>query len=107
MIDARITRSAQFQGAVCSIAGADVQKDRLELEIVAWGRDRESWSVDYRVLQGDPAKADVWIALTPFWPKASMHETGVNLAIIKLAIDTGYATQEVYDWYAASKAIGY
>ena len=86
------------RGGLFLTAGADVQKDRLELEIVAWGRDRESWSVDYRVLQGDPAKADVWIALDAVLAESFTHETGVNLAIIKLAIDTGYATQEVYDW---------
>lgn len=86
------------RGGLFLTAGVDVQKDRLELEIVAWGRDRESWSVDYRVLQGDPAKADVWIALDAVLAESFTHETGVNLAIVKLAIDTGYATQEVYDW---------
>ncbi|MDD3181220.1 MAG: phage terminase large subunit family protein [Alphaproteobacteria bacterium] len=85
-------------GGLFLTAGADVQKDRLELEIVAWGRDRECWSVDYRVLQGDPAKADVWIALDAVLAESFTHENGVNLAILKLAIDTGYATQEVYDW---------
>lgn len=85
-------------GGLFLTAGVDVQKDRLELEIVAWGRDRECWSVDYRVLQGDPAKADVWIALDAVLAESFTHENGVNLAILKLAIDTGYATQEVYDW---------
>jgi phage terminase large subunit GpA-like protein len=51
-------RSAR--GGLFLTAGVDVQKDRIELEIVAWGRDRESWSVDFRVLQGDPVKPDVW-----------------------------------------------
>lgn len=36
------------QGALFLTAGVDVQRDRLECEIVAWGRDKESWSVDYR-----------------------------------------------------------
>jgi hypothetical protein len=26
-------------------AGVDVQKDRIEVEVVAWGRGKESWSV--------------------------------------------------------------
>jgi len=37
-----------------------VQKDRLEREVVAWGRDKQSWSVDYIVLDGDTAHRDVW-----------------------------------------------
>ena len=36
-------------------AGVDVQDDRLELEIVGWGRDEESWSIDYKTLYGDPS----------------------------------------------------
>ncbi|MGE0108619.1 MAG: phage terminase large subunit family protein [Bdellovibrionales bacterium] len=85
-------------GGLFLTAGVDVQKDRLELEIVAWGRDRESWSIDYRVLQGDPAKPEVWLVLDNVLAESFTHDGGVNLAILKLAIDTGYATQEVYDW---------
>jgi phage terminase large subunit GpA-like protein len=49
-------------------------------------------------MKAGSAKADVWIALDAVLAESFTHETGVNLAIIKLAIDTGYATQEVYDW---------
>ena len=35
--------------------GVDVQDDRLELEVVGWGKEEESWSVDYRTLYGDPS----------------------------------------------------
>ncbi|GFR06860.1 phage tail protein [Trichonephila clavata] len=41
-------------GKIVLTAGVDVQKDRLEAEIVAWGRNRESWSIDYQVFEGDP-----------------------------------------------------
>ena len=34
------------RGGLFLTAGADVQKDRIEVEIVAWGRGKESWSVD-------------------------------------------------------------
>jgi len=40
-------------------AGVDVQKNRPECEVVAWGRDKQSWSVDYVVLDGDTAHRDV------------------------------------------------
>ena len=33
--------------------GADVQKDRIEAEVVAWGRGFESWSIEYLVMHGD------------------------------------------------------
>ncbi len=83
-------------------AGVDVQKDRLELEVVAWGRDRESWSIDYRVLQGDPVKPDVWRQLDAVMAETFTHASCVELSIMRLAIDTGYATQEVYDWVRKS-----
>ncbi|MCE7886581.1 MAG: phage terminase large subunit family protein [Alphaproteobacteria bacterium PRO2] len=85
-------------GGLFLTAGVDVQKDRLELEIVAWGRDRESWSVDYRVLQGDPVKPDVWRQLDSVMAETFTHAGNTELSIMRLAIDTGYATQEVYDW---------
>ena len=40
--------------------GVDVQDDRLELEVVGWGKDEESWSVDYRTLYGDPSTPHLW-----------------------------------------------
>ena len=47
-------------GVVLITAGVDVQDDRLEVELVGWGRDEESWSVDYRTLYGDPSSPGVW-----------------------------------------------
>ena len=85
-------------GGLFLTSGVDVQKDRIEVEIVAWGRERESWSVDYRVLPGDPVKPNVWAALDQLLAESFTHANGASLAILKLAIDTGYATQEVYDW---------
>ena len=32
-----------------------MQRDRIEAEIVAWGFDKHSWSVDYRIFYGDIA----------------------------------------------------
>lgn len=86
------------QGGLFLTAGVDVQKDRLEIEIVAWGRNRESWSVDYRVLPGDPVKPDVWQKLDFILAETFTHDSQTQMSIVRLAIDTGYATQEVYDW---------
>ncbi|MCP4049088.1 MAG: phage terminase large subunit family protein, partial [bacterium] len=40
------------QGGAVLTAGIDMQIDRLEIEVVAWGIGEESWSVDYRVIWG-------------------------------------------------------
>lgn len=41
-------------------AGVDIQRDRIECEVVAWGRNKISWSIDYQVLDGDTAQQAVW-----------------------------------------------
>jgi phage terminase large subunit GpA-like protein len=79
-------------------AGVDVQKDRLEVEVVAWGRDKESWSVDYRVLEGDTARPEVWDRLDELLRKDWTHASGHRLPIRVLCVDAGYATQDVYGW---------
>ena len=35
-------------------AGADVQKDRIEVDVWAWGRGLESWLVEHIVIAGGP-----------------------------------------------------
>ena len=65
---------------------------------MAWGRDKENWSVDYHVLQGNTASPEVWEKLESVlrrdWPCAS----GGTLPIRVMGIDSGYATQDVYGW---------
>ena len=79
-------------------AGVDVQKDRLEVEVVAWGRGKESWSVDYRVVEGDTARAEVWARLDALLDKDWPHASGHTLPIRVMCVDAGYATQDVYAW---------
>jgi phage terminase large subunit GpA-like protein len=96
------------KGGLFLTAGVDVQKDRIELEIVAWGRGKESWSVDYLVLEGQTAEAAVWHRLTGALNAHYPTESGGALPIVKFAIDSGYATQEVYAWarrYGGERAI--
>ncbi|PIR25616.1 MAG: phage tail protein [Deltaproteobacteria bacterium CG_4_10_14_0_2_um_filter_43_8] len=79
-------------------AGADVQKDRIEVEVVGWAEKKISWSIDYRVYMGDTSSDEVWFNLDHLLNESFMHETGVNLQIRMLAVDSGYNTQMVYDW---------
>ena len=85
-------------GGLFLTAGADVQKDRIECEVVAWGRNRESWSVGYFIINGDTAREDVWNELTDFSRRYFEHSFGAMLPISRFAIDSGFATQQVYNW---------
>jgi len=46
-------------GALTVTFGADVQKDRIEIEFVAWGAGEESWGIEPIVLDGNPAEQEI------------------------------------------------
>jgi len=91
----------------CSV---DIQGDRIEVEIRGWGRRAESWSILYDVLQPTKTTSDgkrvicrtnepePWRDLAAIldaeWPCAG----GGTMPIWLMGIDTGYSSQEVYDF---------
>jgi phage terminase large subunit GpA-like protein len=85
-------------GGLLLTAGADIQKDRIEVSVWAWGRGKEAWLVEHRVLEGDTSRQDVWGQLSAMLSETWSHQTGVQLALRRLAVDSGFATQEVYAW---------
>jgi phage terminase large subunit GpA-like protein len=76
-------------GASVLTAGVDVQGNRIELEVVGWGRNFESWSVDYRVIFGDPTGKTVWQDLDELLRRKYRHESGAILRLAATCIDTG------------------
>lgn len=85
-------------GGLFLTAGVDIQKNRIECEVVAWGRQKQSWSVDYYVLDGDTAKPEVWAKLVEIVNKDYPHESGITMPIRVMCVDSGYATQDVYNF---------
>jgi len=88
-------------GGLYLTAGIDMQQDRLEIEVVAWGEGEQSWSVDYRVLWGDPLLGDVWDDLDDILASGYMHESGRLLPISAACLDTGGTsgyTQRAYEY---------
>ena len=85
-------------GGLFLTAGADVQKDRIEIEVVAWGRNRQSWSVSYDVIPGDTSTDAPFAELDKFLYRTFPHASGVNMQIMRLGVDSGYNTQMVYGY---------
>ena len=83
-------------GGLLLTAGADVQKDRIEVSVWAFGRGKESWLVEHRVMMGDTARNEVWQSLAEVLRETWTHETGCQMPLSRLALDTGFATQEAY-----------
>jgi phage terminase large subunit GpA-like protein len=85
-------------GGLFLTAGADVQKDRIEVDVWAWGRGGTSWLVDHIVIQGGPDHQGAWSELTQLLDRTWAHQNGAHLRLAKLAIDTGYEAPAVYAW---------
>lgn len=85
-------------GVTFLTAGVDIQRDRIELEIVGWGRDKRSWSIDYRVLMGDTADKPVWDKLARVLEETWEREDGLQMPILKMAVDSGDHTSHVYNF---------
>jgi len=84
------------RGGLLLVAGADVQKDRLEASVWAFGRGKESWLIEHRVLMGETAREAVWQQLAGLLNETWTHASGALLPLVRLALDTGFATQEAY-----------
>ena len=80
-------------------AGVDVQDDRLEVEIVGWGRGEESWSIDYKTLYGDPSTADLWMQLDDVLQTKHIHPIHGEMILRSTCVDSGgHYTQQVYNY---------
>ena len=85
-------------GGLFLTAGADVQKDRIEVDVWAWGRGLQSWLIDHIVIEGGPGEQACWRQLSELLGRTWLHASGTPMTIARLAIDTGYETAAVYAW---------
>lgn len=79
-------------------AGVDVQRDRLELEIVGWCPGKRSYSIDYRVILGKTEEKEVWNKLALVLNEQFERSDGTSMPIKIMAIDSGYNTSYVYSF---------
>src|SRR5690606_28536992 len=79
-------------------AGVDVQRDRLELQIVGWGADEQAWLVGHWRIHGDVQHDETWQRLEHYLQRAYVHESGAELPVMGTMIDAGYETRRVYQF---------
>jgi terminase, large subunit len=92
-------------GAAVVTMGFDVQPDRVECETVAWGRNEESWSIDYTVFPGDPNEVDFWDKIDAHLKREWRRADGRPFVAMAACIDTGGSnTQAVYNFTKARLA---
>ncbi|WP_051278970.1 phage terminase large subunit family protein [Chitinilyticum aquatile] len=84
-------------GVLAITAGVDVQDNRLEVQVVGWGRDSQSWTLDYHTLPGNPADERLWMQLAEYLNTPLMNAWGKLMRIEATAIDSGgHFTHDVY-----------
>jgi phage terminase large subunit GpA-like protein len=90
---------ASPSGVLVVTCGVDVQGDRLEIERVGWGLAEESWSLDHRVIYGDPSAPEVWSDLDEYLQTATGTTDGRTIGVAATAIDSGgHYTDAVYNF---------
>jgi phage terminase large subunit GpA-like protein len=88
-----------FASVAFLTAGVDVQKDRLELEVVGWMKGRTSQSIEYLTIIGDTSGAEPWTELSKILNRTWERQGDKALLPIRLmAVDTGYNTEKVYEF---------
>jgi phage terminase large subunit GpA-like protein len=83
-------------GGLAIFAGVDVQKDRLEVGVWAFGRNRERWLIAHIVLPGQTNRPEVWAELAKLFDEPWAHECGAQMMVRDWGIDSGAFTAEVY-----------
>jgi phage terminase large subunit GpA-like protein len=90
-------------GAVALFAGVDVQKDRIEVGIWGFGRNRERWLIAHVVLPGQTNRPQVWTDLTKMLDEPWEHESGAQMYVRDWGIDSGAYTAEVYAYVRSQR----
>lgn len=84
-------------GGLFITVGVDIQHDRIECEVVAWGRNFEQWSIDYRVFLGDTMQTEVWQHLWAMLSEKWEVEGGGTIPLSMMAVDSSDRTAMVYN----------
>lgn len=77
------------EAAAVLTAGVDVQDDRLECDVWAWGEGFSSWLVDHVSISGSPREAETWTRLSEILNRAWPRQGGGLVRIGRACVDTG------------------
>ena len=82
--------------ALVLTCGADIQKNRIEAQVVAYSHDYEMWVVDYKIIYGNTGQIQVWNDFDRYLQTKFSTHSGRNMTIACTTIDSGFQTQMVY-----------
>lgn len=83
-------------GAAIMVGGMDVQKDRLELALTAYGPNKEKWLVDYKVFLGDVEQDQCWDEAEEYLNQDfEVEGSQLTTKITAFCVDSGFANLRV------------
>lgn len=86
-------------GVAAITVGVDTQDYRFEIEVVGWGKNEESWSIDYHVIEGDLETPEPWKQLDDYLKRVWHRADGRGFEAMAVCMDSGgHHTQKVYDF---------
>lgn len=94
-------------GALFLVMAIDVQGNRIEFGVYAFGYRLTAWLIDKGVVEGDPADADFWPrCVDPLLDRTYEDAWGKPWPLDALGIDSGYLSQQVYNFVRRHAASG-
>lgn len=86
-------------GVAVLTAGIDTQDGRFEIEVTGWGRNEESWSIAFDVIEGDLETDEPWKRLDAYLKQVWRRADGRGFTIMAACMDSGgHHTQKVYEF---------
>jgi phage terminase large subunit GpA-like protein len=82
--------------ALVLTCGIDIQKNRIECQVVAFSHNYEMWVVDYKIIYGSTGQMNVWNDLDKYLQTKFKTHSGRHMTIACTTIDSGFQTQMVY-----------
>ena len=76
-------------GVLVLTIGIDTQDNRLEYEVKGWGRNEESWGIQYGVLPGRADEPDVWELVDALLDREWRLENGKTIKAAVTFMDAG------------------
>ncbi len=90
-------------GVALITAGIDTQDYRIEIEIVGWGRDEESWSIEHHVIDGEMSEPATQEALSEYLAQVWYRADGRPFEVKAACQDSGgHHTNAVYQFSLAN-----
>lgn len=90
------------RGVTFLMGAVDVQAGpaRVELHLWGFGEGAESWHIGSEIFPGHADDPKTWLGVEAALRDTWRHESGAELRIDRLAVDTGDQTVPVYSWIA-------